>query len=71
MRITGQIVADLEKGVRPWVQALERRTRRRPDYAPAAAQRPALQRNQHSFAVDVSHRAEFRGAHLDDIPAGP
>jgi hypothetical protein len=21
--------------------------------------------------VDVSHGAEFRGAHLDDIPAGP
>ena len=31
-RVTAQIIADLEKGVRPWHQALERRARRRPDH---------------------------------------
>jgi antirestriction protein ArdC len=41
-RITAQIVADLEKGVHPWGETMERRTRRRPDYPSAAAQRPAL-----------------------------
>ena len=35
----------------PVDQALERRTRRRPDHPPAASQRPALFRNQHSVPV--------------------
>ena len=36
-RITAQIVADLEKGRAPLGETMERRTRRRPDYPPAAA----------------------------------
>ena len=41
-RITDRIVADLERGVRPWITALDRRQHRRAHHAAAAPQRPTL-----------------------------
>ena len=69
-RITNQIVSHLEKGVRPWVQAVERRTCSRTDHAPTPPQREALQRNQRSLSVGQRHGAELRGSHLDDLQTG-
>ncbi len=40
-RITAQIVADLEKGVRPWVKPWNAEHAAGRNYPPAAAQRPA------------------------------
>ena len=54
-RITDQIVADLEKGVRPWVKPWNA------EHAAGRITRPLrhngqpYSRNQHSFALDVRH----------------
>jgi hypothetical protein len=69
-RITSQIVASLEQGVRPLGQTVERRTRCRTYYATAAVQRPALFRYQYPLALDECHRAKLCRSHLDDSPPG-
>ena len=53
-RITSQIVASLEQGVRPLGETVERRTRRW----------------THHAAVDECRHARFRRPLLDDLPPG-
>lgn len=68
-RITGQIIASLEKGVRPWVKPWTA------EHAAGRITRP-LRHNgqpysgQHSDALGVGDRRRVRRADLDDLSPG-
>ena len=69
-RITDQIIAQLEKGVRPWVKPWNA------EHAAGRITRPLrhngqpYSRHQYSFALDVRRAAGLRRAYLDDVPPG-
>jgi hypothetical protein len=55
-RITAQIIASLEQGVRPWMKAVERRQRRWQDQPSAPSQRCAVPRHQCFRSVGCGSR---------------
>ena len=69
-RITDRIVADLERGVRPWVKPWNAANAAGRITRPLRAQRHALSGHQCRPAVVGSRRARFHVADLDDVQAG-
>jgi antirestriction protein ArdC len=68
-KITDRIVAELEKGVRPWVQAMECWEYDGSHHAAAAPQRTAVSGHQHAASLVGGGGAGVRLAHMDDVQA--
>ena len=66
-RVTDRIIADLEKGVRPWMKPWNADHPAGRIQPPSAPQRHTLQRRQHPAVVGSSPGQRLRLEYLDDL----
>ncbi len=66
-RVTDRIIADLEKGVRPWMKPWSAEHAGQRITRPLRPQRRALFGNQHPDALGIKHGARIFVLVLDDV----